>query len=261
MQPVTRPARRRLLRLAIGAPAAVLGGVILSFAIGTSAASADEAPAPGLLSSVVDGTTNLVTDVVKDTTTTVTQVTHSTTKVVTSVVKPEKKKPVTNIVKTVVAVIPATTTSVTDTAENLVDNTVDLLDNTTDAVLPELPEVPVVIDPAVVVPVATPVVESATSTPALSTATVTPTVVAATPATETAQTAGIPAVQVSPLTPELLVFSPEPTAYAGSAGGAAPVSATTSGGAFAPVSAASITTPENDVLPSTPTFDTDTSPD
>jgi len=260
MQPAARPVRSRWLRLAIGAPAAVLGGVILSFAIGTSSASADEAPEPGLLSSVVGGAETLVKDVVKDTTSTVTQVTHSTTNVVKSVVKPAKDKPIKHIVETVVKVIPETTTSVTDTVENVVDNTTDLLDDTTDAVLPEAP--------AVVIPG----VDTATSTPASQavTATVEPTTgFTTTVAAPTTSVALTPTEDVSvaatakstPLTPEPLTFSPEPSAYAGSTGGVSPVAATTSGASFAPAIAALRATPENDVLPSTPTFDTDTSPD
>ena len=259
MQPAARPARRSFLRLAIGAPAAVLGGVVLSFAIGTSSASADEAPEPGLLSSVVSGTETLVKDVVKDTTSTVTQVTKSTTNVVSTVVKPDKKKPVTKIVKAVGEVVPATTKSVTDTVENVLDNTTDLVDDTTDAVLPEAPAV---IDP-IINPVVAPIVEAATSTRSTEVATpaafIVPTVEAA---TTPAQPVSVEATaSTAPLTPEPLVFSPEPTAYAGSAGGFSPSAATTTGASYAPAIAATQATPENDVLPSTPTFDTDTSPD
>jgi len=261
MQPAARPTRSRWLRLAIGAPAAVFGGVILSFAIGTSSASADEAPEPGLLSSVVSGTETLVKDVVKDTTSTVTQVTKSATNVVSTVVTPDEKKPVTKIVKAVVEVVPATTKSVTDTVENVLDNTTDLVDDTTDSVLPGAPEV---IDP-----ILTPVVEAATSTAptevAAPTVGATPTLTAAPTPVAEAVDASIEASastdSLTPFSPEPLTFSPEPSAYAGAAGGVSPVAATTTGASFSPAIAAIQASPENDVLPSTPTFDTDTSPD
>ena len=268
--------RSRWLRLLVGAPVAVLGGVVLSVALGAGAANADETHDSGLggsIGSLLGNATDLVGDVLGDTTSTVSTVTHSATDVVKTVVAPDPKKPVTAIVESVVKVVPATTGSVSTTVVNLLDNTSTTVEAVTDDVLPSVIETVTetvtdvtdpVLDPGAVIDLPdqlSPAFEGTAATPL---AALTASAGALVQPVEHVSTAGgsngIPVHFPSGPAP-LGVVSPASSASGSSTNGHAPVSTATFSAAFGPSSAGGTNTPESDELPSTPTFDTDTSPD
>ena len=273
-------ASSRWLRLLVGAPVAVLGGVVLSVALGAGAANAGEShdsDLGGSIGSLLGNATDLVGDVLGDTTSTVSTVTHSATDVVTTVVAPNPKKPVTAIVESVVNVVPATTGSVSTTVGNLLDNTSTTIETVTDEVVPSVIDtvtdtvidtVPDVTDPALepgaVIDLPhqlSPAFEATAATPlaaftASAGALVQPAEQVSTPGGANGNPVHFPAGPAP-----LGVVTPASSASGGSAGGHAPVATTSFLAGFAPASAGAATTPESDELPSTPTFDTDTSPD
>ena len=266
----------RWLRLLIGAPVAVLGGVVLSVALGAGAANANETHDSGLggsVGSLLGDATDLVGDVLGDTTSTVSSVTTSATDVVSTVVTPDKKKPVTTIVESIVSVVPATTGSVITTVTTLLENTSTTVDTVTDEVLPSVVDTVTdtvtdatnpVLNPGldIVVPDSlSPTSRVLVSADFAASAVAVDTLV---PALEQSSSVGgsngIPVHFPAGPVPVGTV-SPASSSTGGSANGHAPVSTATFTAAFGPAGAGVSTTAENDVLPSTPTFDTDTSPD
>ena len=258
----------RWLRLLIGVPFAVLGGVVLSVALGAGAANANETHDSGLggsIGSLTGDATDLVGDVVGDTKSTASLATHSAIDVVTTA----PKKPVTVVVESVVKVVPATTQSVSTTVVNLLDNTSTTVETVTDDVLPSVlqavPDVTgPVLDPGVITDLPhqlSPAFDSIAATPiAASTASAVALVQPPEQSSTAGSANGIPLRFPSGPAP-LGVVAPTSSTSGGSANGHAPASIVTFSTGFGPASAGATTTPESDELPSTPTFDTDTSPD
>jgi hypothetical protein len=257
--------RGRWLRLLLGAPLTVLGGVVLSVALGTGAAHADDRhdPDPRSLGSVLGGTADLVDDVVRVTTSTATR---STSDVVMAVHATDKKKLVTPRVSNV---IPNATGAVTTIGVALRDTTTTTVDTVTDEVLSLVVDtvadvtnpllvpgldivVPDPLSPALAVHASAEIAASTADSGALVVSVVTP-----------ASVGGANGIPLHfPVGPALVeAATPATTASGGSAPGHSPVSTTTSFAGFCPASGGGAITPESDELPSTPTFDTDTSPD
>jgi hypothetical protein len=270
----------RWLRLLIGAPVAVLGGVVLSVALGAGVANADESHDSrlgGSVGSLLGDATDLVGDVLGDTTSTVKTVTTSATEVVKTVVTPAKEKPVKHIVETVVNVVPATTDSVGTTVTNLLDNTSTTVETVTDEVLPSVVDtvtetvtdvtdpvlddgveidLPGQLSPASDVVTAAPLAAATYSAGALVTSPAPTAALAAIMGGTNGNPVHFPAGPVP-----IGTAAPVSSAAGGSATGYAPVSTATYSAGFGLAGAGVSATPENDELPSTPTFDTDTSPD
>ena len=270
----------RWLRLLVAAPAVILGGVVLSLTLGAGSASADEKPAPTLgggLSSLVGSTTDLVGGVVDNATKTVSNTTNSAVNVVEKVVAaPASPTPVKDIVTSVVAVVPTATKDVTDTVSTVLDDTedvvgsvtddvvpgvVDVVDGTVDVVLPGGDDtvpggpidvlVPGVLDDAsadsdeTASPLSNPVVPSEKGT---------------TPRAHGESAA--PGVPFAPLPArEPLTLTITPSAAGSPAAGAASAALSIDEVILALRVAPALTCPVDDDLPSTPTFDTDSSPD
>jgi hypothetical protein len=264
----------RWLRLLIVAPAVVLGGVALSFSLGTSSASADETPTlGGAVTNVLGDTTDLVGGLIDDTTTTVTGVTTSATKVVTTVVAPPAKKPVTAIVTSVVDVVPATTTTVTSTVAHTLDNTSSAVETVATEVVPAVLD-PVVslasravddtvaaILPRTLAPVVSVPVEASTTVVAPQgwlTAAATP---PATPLATAAASAHGESPAGQPSAPTPLGIAPAFGSAGSATSGFTLLTTLTPRTTLGAVATGISATTENDELPSTPTFDTDTSPD
>jgi len=269
----------RWLRLLVAAPAVILGGVVLSLTLGAGSASADEKPVPSLgggLSSLVGSTTDLVGGVVNNATKTVSNTTNSAVNVVEKVVAaPASPTPVKDIVTSVVAVVPTATKDVTDTVSTVLDDTegvvgsvtddvvpgvVDVVDGTVDEILPgddtlpvdpTDPTIPGVLDDAsadsdeTASPLSNPVVPSEKGT---------------TPRAHGESAA--PGVPFAPLPArEPLTLTITPSAAGSPAAGAAPAALSIDEVILALRVAPALTCPVDDDLPSTPTFDTDSSPD
>ena len=270
----------RWLRLLVAAPAVILGGVVLSFTLGASSASAEDKPAPTLgsgLSSLVGSTTDLVGGVVGSATKTVTNTTNSAVNVVEKVVAaPASETPVKDIVTSVVAVVPTATKDVTDTVGTVLNDTedvvgsvtddvvpgvVDVVDGTVDVILPggdnTLPTDP--IDPS------NPVVSDDESTDSDDTASPLSNPVVPSEKGKTPKSHGVsaaPSVPVAPI-PGREPFTPtlSPSSAGSPAAGAGPAALSLDEVILALRVAPATTCPVDDDLPSTPTFDTDTSPD
>lgn len=261
----------RLLRAVILLPLAIAAFVLVFLSLG-----GDDARA-GALSDVLDSTTDTVSTAVSG----VAEVASTTTEVVRPVATPPAKKPVTAIVTTVVEAVPTVTKAVTTTTTKTVQAAtatvktvatpvVDVVNPIVDGVVPgDEGETPVVLPtPIAVVEAASPSVASDTAAPAV--APRASDVVAAFVATsaalvfdtqDAAALAPAPVNFLAPLAPTPLAPAPIGGTLAAFAGVVTLLTVLGARPHLLPAAGRRAPGATDDELPSTPTFDTDTSPD
>ena len=249
----------------------------------------------GGVGSVLDSASGLVGGLVDDTATTVTEVTKTASTAVTTVVAPPVEKPVTAIVTTVVKIVPVATKNVATTVVGVLDTTGDTVETVTDLVPVAVDTVTDLVDDTVdiVTPIDLPEGPTAPEGPAaphgpeiidtvdheVVTDTTAPTSTGATRAalaaalqniigaddaatTEIAEAAVVAPAQGrdnAPVAP--LGYTATASSASASGSASAPLAALPGTAATAPAGHGFSATPENDVLPSSPVFDTDISPD